>query len=162
MRRWISEPLLTGAIAIVLYTAWMLSYSSQRASTGVSPSGGSYLDGWDLVVRMFGGVAIFAMPVVIWAGLAIGGGFLVRRRGFGSRLLMAWLAAVVLCLPFAVAAAVSLSASDGWGGLGVLRLLIPAAVPFLVAPLYCVAAALLHFGRRRGATKKRRALVASE
>lgn len=161
MRRWISEPLLTGVIAIVLYIAWMLSYSSQLASTGVSPSGGSYVDGWDLAVRMLAGVAIFTVPVVIWAGLAIGGDFLVRRRSFGFRLLMAWLAAVVLCLPFAVAAAVSLSESDGWGGLGVLRLVIPTLVPFLVVPLYCVAAALLRFGRR-GATEERRALVASD
>lgn len=148
MRRWISEPVLTGAIAMALFLAWMLFYSWQIANTGVAPSGGAYVSGWDFVIRMIGGLAVFALPVAIWVGLAIAGGYLVRRRGFGVRLLMAWCVAVVLCLPFAILAAVGLSASDGWRGLAVISLIVPVAAPFAVLPLYCAAAALLHLGRR--------------
>lgn len=147
MRRWISEPLLTGVIAIAIHLAWMLSYSWQLASSGVSPSGGAYANGWEFLLRMVGGVAMFAVPVTTWTGLAIVGAFLVRRRSFVFRLLMAWVAGVVLCLPFATAAAVSVSASDGWHGLTALTVIIPVVAPFLVVPLYCVAAALLGWHR---------------
>lgn len=148
MRRWVSEPILAALVAIALYTAWMLSYSWQSVSTGVPPSGGSYATGWDFVLRMLGGIAVFAAPVAVWAGLAIVGGFLVRNRGFGFRLLTAWLAAVVLCLPFAIAAAISLTANDGWHGLGAISVLVPAAAPVLVVPMYCVAAGLLQLRQR--------------
>lgn len=151
MQRSTSETLLTGVFAIALYLVWMVSYSWQLASTGVSPSGGSYVSASDFILRMARGLAVFAVPVAVWAGLALAGGLLVRHQGFGFRLLIAWLAAVVIGLPFAIAAAVSVSASDGWRGLAALSVAIPVAAPFLVIPVYCTAAALLQLRRRRRA-----------
>lgn len=155
MRRWISEPLLAGAIAIALYLAWMLVYASQLANSGVTPSGGLYYSGWSFVVHVVGGVAVVAIPVTLWAALAMVGGYLVRRRRFVHRLLVAWLAAVVLCLPFAVGSAVSLSANDGWRGLGAIGFLLPIAATIGVVPLYSIAAGMLYFERRRGSPPKR-------
>src|SRR5690606_35259594 len=124
MRRWISEPLLAGVLAIALYLAWVLLYSARLANSGVTPSGGPYYSGWSFIANIVGGVALAAVPVIVWMGLAMVCGYLVRRRTFMHRLFAAWLAAAALCLPFAVASAASLSANDGWRGLGVIGVLI--------------------------------------
>jgi len=40
------------------------------ARTGVAPSGGVYVSGWDVIVRMLGGAAVTAVPVAVWVALA--------------------------------------------------------------------------------------------
>jgi hypothetical protein len=60
-----------------------------------------------------------------------------------------FLAAVLLCLPVAVWAFTGLNASDGWRGLAVISLLIPATLPIPLCVLHAVAHALVRSRRSR-------------
>ena len=151
--RWWSEPLVTGALVLGIYTLWQVSYSSNAVLSG-EPLSRPVRSGFDFAVQNAHGVLQLAVPVLVWAALVIAGNALVRRRGFLARACVAFAVSGIPCAYVALRAWISLAQNDGWRGLGMVGLLIPLVVPFLVLGLYCVAAGLLSFRdtrRREGA-----------
>jgi len=142
-RRWITEPILTGLLGLVLLVLWQLAYSWQLARSGVVPTD-PFSSGFGLVLQMFLSALWLALPVMAWVLLAIFGNWLARNRGFGARMLMAWCAAVVLAIPPAIYFSIMLTQEDGWGGLGVVAVLVPALASVLVLPAYATAHVLLN------------------
>ena len=153
--RWFSEPLVTGALALGLYTLWQVSYSSNAVLSG-EPLAQPVTSGFDFAAQNALGVFRVAVPVLVWAALVIAGNALVRRRGFLARAFVAFCVAGIPCAYVAIRTGISLSQNDGWRGLGMVGLLIPLVVPFLVLGLYCVAAGLLSFRdtRRRASAHR--------
>lgn len=142
-RRWITEPILTGLLGLMLLVVWQLAYSWQLARSGVVASD-PFSSGFGVVLQMFLSALWLALPVTAWVVLAIFGNWLARNRGFGARMLMAWCAAVVLAIPPAIYFSIMLSQSDGWDGAGVVAVLVPVLASVLVLPAYATAHVLLN------------------
>lgn len=151
-QRWLTEPLLTALLAVLLYLAWQLLYAANLAASGATPAQ-PYTSSVDFIARMALGVLWVAVPIAIWALLAIAGNRIVRKRKFPARALVALLAAAVLTVPFAIYFAVLLTVNDGWRGLGAISVAIPLIAPFFVLGAYCVVGMMLSaIEARRDAT----------
>lgn len=142
-RRWITEPILTGLLGLILLVLWQLAYSWQLARSGAVPVD-PFSSGFGLLSQMFLSALWLALPVTVWVLLAILGNWLARNRGFGARMLMAWCAAVVLALPPAIYFAIMLAQTDGQGNAGIVAVLVPALATLLVLPAYATAHVLLN------------------
>lgn len=141
-KRWITEPIVTGILGLMLFAAWQFALSMQFA---LSTGGPSPLEsGMGFVLALLFSVLWISAPVIAWVLLAILGNRIVRKGGFGARILMAWCAAVVLALPFVIYFAIVLSQGDGWGSVGALSVGIPVAASILVLPAYATAHVLLN------------------
>lgn len=151
-QRWVTEPLLTALLAVLLYLAWQLLYAANLAASGATPAQ-PYTSSGDFIARMALGVLWVAVPIAVWAVLAIAGNRLVRKRQFPARALVALLSAAVLTVPFAIYFAVLLTANDGWQGLGAISVAIPLIAPFFVLGAYCAVGLMLSaIEARRGGT----------
>ncbi len=154
-RRWITEPILTGLLGLVLLVLWQLAYSWQLARSG-AVSVDPFSSGFGILLQALLSALWLAFPITAWVLLAILGNWLARNRnrGFGARLLMAWGAAVVLSVPPVIYAAMMLTQTGGSGGVGVVALIVPVLASVLVVPAYATAHVLLNL--RDAARAKRR------
>jgi hypothetical protein len=142
-KRWITEPILTGVLGLMLLILWQVAYSWQLAQSGAVPAD-PFSSGFGFMLQVFLSASWLALPVTAWVVLAIFGNWLARNRGFGARMLMAWCAAVVLAIPPAIYFSIMLSQTDGWDGAGAVAVLVPVLASVLVLPAYATAHVLLN------------------
>lgn len=153
-RRWLSEPLLAATIALTAYVAWAVVYSIRLASTGVEPAGAAG-SGGNVLVLLLIGIGWVLLPLGAWLLVAVILNRVFRASEVWKRLLMSFVAAAVVCAPFAVFAFVGLARNDGWRGLGVIGLFVPLVAPALAVGLHLLALPGVYLlSRRQHATSQ--------
>ncbi|MET4637761.1 hypothetical protein [Mycetocola sp. 2940] len=140
--RWYTEPAATGVILLGIVTVWLLLYSANAVRNNV-PIAEPYTSGLDFAVRMVQAVAFLAAPITVWAVFVALGNLLVRKRGFGSRALVAFVVAAIPVAFFAVSSAIPYARSEGWQGMAMVGVAFSVLIPLGVLIAYCVAGGLL-------------------
>lgn len=140
--RWYTEPAATGVILLGIFTVWLLLYSANVARSSVSIAE-PYTSGLDFAARMVQAVAFMAALITVWAVFVILGNLLVRKRGFGSRALVAIVVAAIPFAFFAVFSAIPYARREGWQGMAMVGVAFSVLIPFGVLIAYCVAGGLL-------------------